>query len=116
MTIDTTVKLDFKGRARAYELCGYEIDELAHWCAYVEAINADLLEAVRRVDHTLLVHGKVDAETPLHEFVRDAIAKAGGSEQKEPPTSTPEHERTVMKRAKARTLGEAREREKREKP
>jgi hypothetical protein len=43
---------------------------------HLRAINADLLEALRRVDHTMTVHGKVDAETPLHEFVRAAIDKA----------------------------------------
>ena len=36
----------------------------------------DLLEALKRVDHTLTVHGHVDAETDLHAFIRDAIEKA----------------------------------------
>jgi hypothetical protein len=49
MTIDTTVKLDADGRARACELCGYDVNEVAHWCAYVEAINAELLAALQRI-------------------------------------------------------------------
>lgn len=36
----------------------------------------DLLEALRRIEHTLATHGKVDADTPLHEFVSAAIARA----------------------------------------
>ena len=41
----------------------------------LKAINAELAEALRRVDHTLTVHGKVDANTDLHAFVRAALAK-----------------------------------------
>jgi hypothetical protein len=37
-----------------------------------------LLDALQRVDHTLSVHGHIDADTPLHEFVSAAIAKATG--------------------------------------
>lgn len=33
----------------------------------------DLLETLRRVDHTLAVHGHVDADTDLHETIRAAI-------------------------------------------
>lgn len=35
-----------------------------------------LLEALVRVDHTLSVHGHIDADTPLHEFVSAAVDAA----------------------------------------
>lgn len=44
----------------------------------VRACNAhdDLLAALRKIDHTLSVHGHVDADTELHGVVRAAISKA----------------------------------------
>jgi hypothetical protein len=41
------------------------------------SIHAKLLDAediLRAVDHTLTVHGKVDAETPLHKRIAGAIS------------------------------------------
>lgn len=40
------------------------------------AAAPELLEALNRVNNTLTVHGKVDSETPLHEFILAAIKKA----------------------------------------
>ena len=40
------------------------------------AAAPDLLEALHRVNHTLSVHGKMDGDTDLREFVCAAIAKA----------------------------------------
>jgi hypothetical protein len=31
------------------------------------------LEALRRIDHTLALHGHVDAETDLHKFIQDIL-------------------------------------------
>lgn len=39
-----------------------------------------LLEALKRVDLTLSVHGHIDAKTPLHEFVSDVIFAAEGAQ------------------------------------
>jgi hypothetical protein len=44
--------------------------------AILIAASPDLLEQLRRVDHTLTAHGKVDADTDLHAALRAAIAKA----------------------------------------
>ena len=41
------------------------------------AAAPDLVEALRRVNHTLTIHGKVDADTDLHAFLRAALSKAG---------------------------------------
>ena len=35
--------------------------------------HADMEEALRRVNDTLLCHGYIDADTPLHNFVRTAL-------------------------------------------
>ena len=39
---------------------------------------ADMLEALRRVDHTVSLHGKMDSLTDLHKFVQDTIAMVEG--------------------------------------
>jgi len=45
--------------------------------AALAAAAPDLVEALRRVNHTLTIHGKVDADTDLHAFLRAALSKAG---------------------------------------
>jgi hypothetical protein len=40
------------------------------------AAAPDLLEVLRRIDHTLTVHGHFDSGTDLHDNVRAAIAAA----------------------------------------
>jgi phosphoribosyl 1,2-cyclic phosphodiesterase len=42
------------------------------------AAAPDLLEALRRVDHTLQTHGHMDCATELHNFLLRAILKAVG--------------------------------------
>ena len=37
---------------------------------------ARLVEVLRAVNHTLCIHGHIDADTPLHERVHLAIAEA----------------------------------------
>ena len=45
----------------------------------LRALNAELVEVLRRVDHTrLTVHGHFDSEVNLHDFIRAAIATAKG--------------------------------------
>lgn len=39
--------------------------------------EGEMREALRRVDHTLSVHGHVDADTDLHAFIRAALSKEG---------------------------------------
>lgn len=44
----------------------------------IRACNShyELLEALKQVNHTLTIHGKVDGRSDLHKFVVSAIAKA----------------------------------------
>ncbi len=35
--------------------------------------RAELLEVLRRIDHTLAVHGHFDAETDLHKLIQDVL-------------------------------------------
>lgn len=39
----------------------------------IESLQDRCLEALRRVDHTLAVHGKVDAESDLHKLIQDIL-------------------------------------------
>lgn len=41
--------------------------------------SSDLLDTLKGADHTLSVHGHIDADTPLHERIRAAIAAATGA-------------------------------------
>lgn len=42
----------------------------------LEAAAPDMLAALKAINHTLHVHGKADASTPLHLRIEAAIAKA----------------------------------------
>lgn len=46
-------------------------------------INGEMLEALRRVGHTLGVHGHIDGGTDLHAFIEGVIARA----QSQPSTT-----------------------------
>ena len=54
--------------------CLREIEWLrAEWAKSKNRVEA-LKAALRAVDHTLSVHGHVDADTPLHDRLRAALA------------------------------------------
>lgn len=54
-------------------------DELDGIIRKMKVQRAEPRELLRRVDHTLTVHGKVDADTDLHVAIKAAIAKATGA-------------------------------------
>lgn len=53
---------------------------IAHGLSDAHLIKSapDMMEVLRRVDYTLSVHGHIDADTSLHEFVCAVIARAKG--------------------------------------
>ena len=51
-----------------------------YWCKN-DALVADkvrLVEALKRVNHTLTVHGHIDKNTPLHNFIEQTLVRTVG--------------------------------------
>jgi hypothetical protein len=52
-----------------------ELYQLRFENKWLRKANKSLHEALKAVNHQLLVHGRVDHDTPLHDRIDDLIAK-----------------------------------------